>query len=117
MGREAKATPVVHFKSQEYADIYGVLENTKYYRKCPDLKIDGKFYEVEGYVPPFKRDKISGMLGKGLVQASHVVINNTKGASDRYIKKIMFDRIRQRQCVDEVWLYEKGKIRLLYKKQ
>jgi len=117
LGKKVKATPLVHFKSDEYQSIYKRLIGTKYERKCPDLLINGNFYEVESYTPPFKRDKISGMFTKGLKQSSNIIINNTKGASDRHIKKIIHDRIRIGQSIDEVWLYEKGNIRLFYKKQ
>ena len=117
LGKEVRATPAVHFKSPEYAKIYGILEGTKYYRKCPDLLVDDKFYEVETYIPPFSKNKIRNMLKKGLLQSSKIIINNTKGASDRYIKKLIYDRIDKGQTIIEVWLYVKGKIRLLYKKQ
>ena len=117
LGKEVKATPVVHFKSPEYQTIYKSLIGTKYYRKCPDLLIDDKFYEVENYLPPFNNDKINGMFTKGLKQSPNIIINNTKGASDRYIKKIIYKRIYIGQNIDEVWLYEKGKIRLFFKKQ
>jgi len=117
LGKVVETPPVLHFKSPEYVKIYGALEGTKYYRKCPDLIIDGQFYEVENYLPPFNKDKINGMFTKGLKQSSNIIINNTKGASDRYIKKIIYQRIRLGQDVNEVWLYEKGKIRLFYKKQ
>ena len=117
LGKEVKATPVVHFKSPEYQTIYKSLIGTKYYRKCPDLLIDDKFYEVENYLPPFSKDKINGMFTKGLKQSQNIIINNTKGASDRYVKKIIHQRIKIGQNIDEVWLYEKGKIRILYKKQ
>ena len=117
LGKEVEATPVVHFKSTEYHTIYESLIGTKYYRKCPDLLIDGQFYEVETYTPPFSKNKVRNMLKKGLLQSSQIIINNTKGASDRYIKKLIHDRIDKGQTISEVWLYEKGKIRLLYKKQ
>jgi hypothetical protein len=113
-GEKVKLTPQVHFKSEEYKQIYGKLEGTKYARKCPDLLVGGKFYEVEGYKPPFKKEKINGMVSKGLKQSPYIIINNTKGASDRYIRKIIFDHIRSGSEVKEVWLYEKGKIRKLY---
>ena len=117
LGKLVEATPVLHFKSPEYAAIYGTLEGTKYYRKCPDLLIDGKFYEVENYLPPFTKDKVNGMFSRGLKQSSSIIINNTKGASDRYIKQLIYKRLHIGQNIDEVWLYEKGKIRLFYKKQ
>ena len=117
LGKDVKALPVLHFKSPEYAKVYGALEGTKYYRKCPDLLIDGQFYEVEGFAPPFSKKKIKSMLKHGIVQSNNIVFNNNKGASDRYIIKLIHQRIRLGQDINEVWLYEKGKIRLLYKKQ
>ena len=62
-GKTVKLNPVLHFKSDEYKQIYKSLTGTIYERKCPDLQIDDVFYEFE------------------------------------------------------VWLYEKGKLRLLFKKQ
>ena len=57
------------------------------------------------------------MIKNGLQQSENIIINNTKGASDKYILKLVNHRvIRQRQDINEIWLYEKGKIRLLYKK-
>ena len=117
LGKSVDATPILHFKSLEYAKIYGALENTKYYRKCPDLLIDSRFYEVEGFIPPFSKKKIKNMLKHGVVQSNNIVLNNNKGTSDRYIIKLIHQRIRLGQEINEVWLYEKGKIRMLYKKQ
>ena len=117
LGKSVEATPVLHFKSTEYTEIYSALEGTKYYRKCPDLIINGKFYEVEGFIPPFSKKKIKNMLTHGVLQSNNIVLNNNKGASDRYIIKLIYQRIRLGQDINEVWLYEKGKIRMLYKKQ
>ena len=115
LGKNVTATPVLHYKSAEYAQIYGALENTKYYRKSPDLLVDGKFYEVESFTPPFKKDKINGMLRRGIKQSPYIVLNNSKGAADRYIKKMIYDHINVNNDIKEVWLYEKGNLRLLYK--
>jgi len=116
-GEQVKSTPKVHFMSEEYQRIYGKLSGTKYYRKCPDLLVGETFYEVEGYIPPFSKDKIKRMLRNGVSQSENIVINNTKGSSDRYIIKLIHDRVRLGQQINEVWLYEKGKIRMVYKKQ
>ena len=115
-GKTVKLNPVVHFKSDEYKQIFGPLICTIYERKCPDLQINGVFYEFESYTPPFNKGKISHMLRDGLKQSSRVIINNTKGAADRYIKRLIYDRINNYD-IDEVWLYEKGNVRLLFKKQ
>ena len=116
-GKATKLTPVVHFKSDEYKQIYGSLIGTIYDRKCPDLQIDGIFYEFENYTPPFKKIKISHMLNSGLKQSSRIIINNSKGASDRYVKRLIYDRINNNIPVEELWIYEKGNVRLLFKKQ
>ena len=116
-GKIVRLTPGVHFKSNEYKQIYESLTGTIYERKCPDLQIDGVFYEFENYIPPFKKKKISHMVSEGIKQASRIIINNTKGCSDRYIKRLIYDRINNGNIIDEVWLYEKGKVRILFKKQ
>lgn len=115
-GQKVKVTPSVHFKSEAYQEIYGSLVGTKYERKCPDLKIGDQFYEYEGFVPPFKKEKIKAMISHGLKQSSRIIINNNKGASDRFIKRSILTRVNQGLAIDEVWVYEKGKVRLIYKK-
>jgi len=56
------------------------------------------------------------MISKGFKQSSRIIINNSKGASDRYLKRLIYDRINNNIPIDEVWLYEKGEVRLLFKK-
>lgn len=114
-GKEVKITPAVHFKSDAYKEIYGALIGTKYERKCPDLKIGNKFYEYESFVRPFKKEKIKAMISHGLKQSSRIIINNTKGANDRFIIRSIRTRIAQGLKIDEVWVYEKGRSRLIYK--
>ncbi|MDR0559496.1 MAG: hypothetical protein LBG92_04960, partial [Prevotellaceae bacterium] len=109
----------VHFKDEKYKQIYGKLIGTPYERKCPDLIIDGNFYEYESYLPPFKKQKISNMIGHGSHQSSRIIIDNNKGANDQFILRNIHNRLKNKTFkynIDEVWLYEKGKIRLLYKK-
>jgi len=116
-GGQVKATPKIHIKSDEYKQIYGQLVGTKYERKCPDMLINGKFYEVESFMPPFTQKKLGNMLSRGLKQSENIILDNNKGASDRIIKHRIFNRISEGRKIGEVWLYEKGKVRLLYKKQ
>ena len=116
MGHEVRMTPRLHYKSEEYKKIYGSLIGTKYEKKCPDFSVDGTFYEYESFVKPWSKKKVGNMLSHGLKQASRVVINNTKGCSDRYLRKAVQARIHlPGQEVDEVWIYEKGNVRLFYK--
>ena len=118
-GETVRLNPAVHFKSSEYKQIYGALIGTVYERKCPDLKIGDLFYEYESFEPPFRKKKISSMITKGTRQSSRIIIDNNKGASDRFIRDNIYMRLKDKTFkydIDEVWLYEKGKIRLLFKK-
>jgi hypothetical protein len=114
-GHKVQITTSIHYKDAQYKQVFGKLIGTKYERKCPDLIIDGKFYEYERYTPPFKNTKSSNMISKGIKQSSRVIINNNKGAAHRGIKKNIHNRIiNEKQDIDEVWVYEKGKSYLLY---
>ena len=119
-GSKVQITTNVHFKDQKYNEVFGRLNGTKHERKCPDLIINGKYYEYESYLFPFKKEKISHMIKKGSIQSSQIIINNNKGASDRYIRDNIYKRLKDKNFkydINEVWLYEKGVLRLLYKKQ
>jgi len=115
-GKSVKLTPQVHFKSDDYKEIYGLLVGTFYERKCPDLKIGSLFYEYERFIPPFNKRKISHMIRKGTEQSSRIIINNNKGCRDRYILANIYNRLRNinfKNNIDEVWVYEKGNVRLI----
>ena len=113
-GHEVWILANVHFKSKEYEVVFGKLTGTKYERKCPDLLIDGVFYEYEGFEKPWNRRKIKNMLAHGFLQSSRIIIDNTKGASDRLIRKSIMARLRIGTNINEVWLYEKGYKRLFF---
>jgi len=84
------------------------------------LQIDELFYEFESFIHPFNKRKISNMIAKGTKQSSRIIINNNKGASDRYIIRNIYDRLADRNFIydiEELWVYEKGKLRQLFKKQ
>jgi hypothetical protein len=118
-GKIVQITANPHFKSKEYNLVFGALKGTVYERKCPDLIIDGVFYEYESYRSPFKKEKISHMIKKGALQSSRIIIDNNKGCSDRFILSNIYNRVRNKAAksnIDEVWVYEKGKVRLLHKK-
>ena len=104
-----------HFKSPEYKTIFGSLFGTKYERKCPDLLIDDVFYEYEGFEKPWKKEKVRRMISHGMKQSARMIINNTKGASDRFIRQAVVARLNVGATIKEVWLYEKGRKRLFFK--
>ena len=103
----------IHYKDWKYKKVYGTLIGTKYERKCPDLMINGKPYEFEGYVKPWNKKKVGRMIHHGLLQAPNIIIDNSKGCSHRYIKRLIFHR----NDAKELWVYEKGDNIFLYKKQ
>lgn len=114
-GNIVKLTPSVHYKSEEYKAIYGSIIGTRYERKCPDMEINGKFYEFEGFVKPWRKNKVKRMFSHGLIQAPNLIIDNTKGCSDRYLRKHLLAKKHIGIQIDEVWIYERGRIRLFYK--
>lgn len=110
----------IHFKNPDYQKYFGLLVGTEYYRKCPDFRINDKMYEYEGFVGSWTKDKLGRMLSHGAVQSPYIIIKNTKGCSDRFIIKCIHDRIKDKTFkheIKEVWAYEKGKCRLIYKKR
>ena len=119
-GRMVKVLTSIHYKDPKYHEIFGSLIGTMFYRKCPDLLIDGEFYEYESYERPFKANKISHMIKRGVEQSDRIIIDNNKGASDRYIINMVLKRIKDRSFrreISELFVYEKGNVRRLYYKK
>ena len=115
-GHQVKILTSCHFKSQEYRNVFGRLFGTKYERKCPDLLIDDDlFYEYEGFEKPWKKEKVRRMISHGMKQSALMIINNTRGASDRFIRQAIVARLNVGASIKEVWLYEKGRLRLFFK--
>ena len=100
-----------------YECIYGDLVGTKYEGKCPDLNIDGKWYEFEGFTSDNPKRALKNMLNHGLKQSNRLVIEQPE-LTDRYILHNILTRANSGQDIQEIWLLEKdGSIKLIYKKQ
>lgn len=112
LGRCVEMPNSYHYKDPRYDIVFGMLKGTEYYRKCPDLIIDGQPYEYEGFVKPWRKSKVGRMVNNGLRQSKNIIINNSGGCSDRFILRIVANH-NKRSCVGEVWVYERGKIRRL----
>ncbi|MDR2765379.1 MAG: hypothetical protein LBB90_10180 [Tannerella sp.] len=116
-GDKVQITTDIHFKDEIYRDVFGRLEGTPYERKCPDLIINGKYYEYESFMKPFKKRKMANMISHGTKQSSRIIINNNKGVVDRYIHRNILERLKDKNFkydIDEVWLYEKGKVKRIF---
>lgn len=96
----------IHFKSPLYATFYGSLIGTRFERKCPDLMIDGEFYEYESFVRPWGKRKLSNMLTDGLRQSDRIILDNRDGASIRQIIRCIRSRLRINAQIREVWVYD-----------
>ena len=106
MGCNVTILHPVHFKSPEYAAIYGPLIGTKYERKCPDLKIDEHYYEYESYVRPWTKRKLSNMISDGLRQSDRIILDNRGGVSFRQIIRNVRLRLNINAQIKEVWVYD-----------
>ena len=115
-GATVELTPKMSRPSKfKYECIYGDLVGTKYEGKCPDLRINGLWYEHEGFITDNPKRAFSNMMAHGLKQSSRIIINKPD-LTDAYMKRIIKQRLMEGQVIEEVWVLEKEGIRLLYKK-
>ena len=99
-----------------YKSIYGNLVGTKYYGKCPDLKINGLWYEHEGFKSGKPKNAYRNMMNNGLKQSSRLIIDQPE-LNDTYIKKSIYRRTKvYNQAIDELWIRTDENVRLLYKR-
>lgn len=106
MGSKVVIPLPLHYKSELYKAIYGDLMGTRYERKCPDIQVDGQFYEYESYVRPWNKRKLSNMLSNGLKQSDCLILDNRNGASIRQIQRAIRSRLNVNAVIKEVWIYD-----------
>ena len=98
-----------------YDEIYRSLKGTPFYGKCPDLNVDGVWYEHEGFVTQNHDRALSNMISRGLEQCDRLIINKTKHTT-RYIKHRIFMRRKQGQDIKELWTIDANDVlELIYK--
>lgn len=115
-GRQVALTPkLTRSPNFEYSRIYGSLRGTKYEGKCPDMLIDGKWYEHEGFTSDNPKNAFRNMLTHGLKQASRLIIEAPK-LTEAYMKRVIRQRIKEGQEITEIWISKKECLSLLYKK-
>ena len=84
----------------DYDCIYGDLRGTRYEGKCPDLKIDGLWYEHEGFVTDNPKRAFSNMINHGLKQSDRIIIDRPD-LTEFYMERGIRNRIRQGIVVKE----------------
>lgn len=116
-GSEVHLTPKMSRPEKfKYECVYSSLVGTKYEGKCPDLLIDGKWYEHEGFVTTNPKNAFRNMLRDGLRQSSRLIIDRPE-LTMRYMTRSIYNRLKNGEAIEEVWLLNKdGSIDLLYKK-
>ena len=100
----------------QYNTVYADLIGTKYEGKCPDLNIDGKWYEHEGFTSENPKRAFRNMMTDGLRQSNRLIIDKPE-LTERYMRRSILGRIQRGEDIQEVWLREaNGNLKLLYKK-
>lgn len=99
----------------QYECVYSSLIGTKYEGKCPDLCINGIWYEHEGFTSSNPKNAFRNMLNDGLKQSNRLIIDKPN-LTDAYMKRVIRQRIKDGQAIEEIWIKEDSEIRILYKK-
>lgn len=116
-GAESVLTPKMSRHSKfKYECVYASLIGTKYEGKCPDLCIDGVWYEHEGFTSNNPKNAFRNMMRDGLLQSDRIIIDRPD-LTERYMRRSIIGRVERGEDIQEVWLRESdGSLTLLYKK-
>ena len=98
-----------------YQCVYKDLIGTKFEGKCPDLNINGKWFEYEGFTSSNPKNAFRNMLNHGLKQSNRLIIKKPE-LSESYMRRLIQNRIREGQDINEIWTFDGQKVTLLYKK-
>lgn len=97
----------------EYSKYYKSLIGTKYEDKYPDLNIDGKWYEHEGFVSLNPKNAFRNMLNDGLAQSDRIIIDKPN-LTEAFMKRGIYNRITNGAEIEEVWIRDGKHIYPLY---
>ena len=104
----------VPYKNPAYEKIFGSLRGTPYYGKCPDLLVDGVWYEHEGFASVNPKSNFSNMLHRGLSQSERIIIEKCS-LSERIMRKSIRDRLASGVRIKEIWIRDEGVLTLFFK--
>ena len=99
----------------QYECVYKSLVGTKYEGKCPDINVDGEWYEHEGFTSSNPKNAFRNMINDGLKQSGRLVIDKPD-LTEAYMKRVIRQRIKDGQDIKEIWLKVGSEMQLLYKK-
>lgn len=113
-GHEVKVLHAVHYKDHLYREVFGELIGTRYYRKCPDLLVDGEFVEYESYSTAQPKNAFRNMLHNGLAQSDRIVIRQCN-LTDGYMLRTIRGYIQNGASISSIHLFDGEQLRVLYK--
>ena len=119
LGKEVKILSPTHYKDPTYHRVFGPLIGTMYFRKCPDLLIDGEFYEYESYERPFQMERIERMITRGTKQAGNIVIDIRESSATKKVINDKIQRLKGQKSfsnpINSVWIYNGETVEEVYK--
>lgn len=99
----------------QYECVYSSLIGTKYEGKCPDLCVNGIWYEHEGFTSSKPKNAFRNMMRDGLIQCDRLIIDRPE-LTERFMLRSIIGRVKRGEAIREVWLRnEDGTMKLLYK--
>ena len=104
----------VTYKNSVYDTIFGTLRGTPYYGKCPDLLVDGVWYEHESYLGNYAKKSFRNMCNRGSKQSARIIVDDC-GLTDGYMLRSVASRLAVGIDIQEVWVRYDDVLRLLYK--
>ena len=113
-GHEVKILHAVHYRDPVYRKVFGELIGTRYYRKCPDLLVDGEFVEYESYTSNQPKNALRNMLHNGLSQSDSVIIRQSN-LTDGYMLRAIQGYLQNGFSISKIQLFNGQYIRTLYK--
>ncbi len=115
-GAEVILTPKMSRPQKfQYECIYGSLIDTVYEGKCPDIWVNGVWYEHEGFISTNPKNAFRNMMRDGLIQCDRLIIDRPD-LTERFMLRSIIGRVKRGEAIKEVWLREKdGTVKLLYK--
>lgn len=99
----------------DYQCVYKDLIGTKFEDKCPDLNINGEWVEHEGFISKKPKNAFRNMLNDGLIQSNKLIIDKPE-LTEAYMKRVIRNRIKEGQDINEIWIFDGKETTLLYKK-
>ncbi len=109
LGKTTYIMPNIHKDSKLYN--YYFAHQGAYAKKCPDLLVDGTFFEYESFTPPYGQRTLENMLTHATRQSDKIIIDIRNISSTMLtIRKHIGNRIRMGQIITEVWVLKDGNI-------